>query len=247
MTGVAHAALRAIGGRVVDHVRARPQARSQPQQGREGPPRPRVLASAHESSTARYHPPITRDNHPIAALLLAGTLACEAPGAPACPPGSHADRDRSDALLAAARRGTATGATPGDPAICFGGAARGTLRPDGVIVLGDALSPAAATARLVHMLAHLDDQLHRFPVPDVACELQIESALAAEARAIVAEIETWHDLAADPEPPYRFTPAILAAAPAARHALVRERLDADDASDGLDLLARDYRARCPHD
>ncbi|WP_293274887.1 hypothetical protein [Nannocystis sp.] len=202
------------------------------------------------SSPSRYHPPIARDNPPFAALGLAAVLACTAPEppAPACPPGSHPDPDRSHALRTALRRtaaGEALVAVADDPPICFGGASRGSLRPEGVIVLADSLAPGPAAARLAHMLLHLADDLHHFPIAGAPCAPQIASALAAEARAIVAEIEVWHALADADDPPYPFTRDILDAAPATRRDLVLTRLHAADPGDELAPLVRDYRDRCP--
>lgn len=199
------------------------------------------------SSPSRYHPPIVRDTPQLAALAIAAALACapEAP-APACPPGSHSDRDRSQALLAALPLPARSAAADrDDPAICFGGRTRGTVRPDGVIVLADSLAPGPAAARLAHMLMHLADDLHRFPVAGAPCAPQIAAALAAEARAIVAEIEVWHALAAGDDPPYPFTRDILDAAPATRRDLVLAHLHAADPGDQLAPLVRDYRDRCP--
>lgn len=175
---------------------------------------------------------------------------------PACPPGSHPDRDRSLALRTTLRRTAAGGALTAiadrsdrpdrhEPAICYGGHTRGSVRPDGVIVLADSLAPGPAAARLAHMLMHLADELHHFPVAGVPCARQIASALTAEARAIVAEIEVWHALADASEPPYTFARALLDAAPATRHDLVLARLHAADPGDELAPLVRDYRDRCP--
>ena len=113
-------------------------------------------------------------------------------------------------------------------------------------MLADSLAPGLAAARLVHMLAHRRDGLHRYPAAGLPCAAQVDAALAAESRGIVAEIEAWHALGRPADPPYSFALATLAASPAARPDLVLARLRAAPASapDGLDLLARDYRERC---
>jgi hypothetical protein len=203
-----------------------------------------VHASA---SRARYHSPHVVPSRPLASLLLIAGLACD-PGAPTpeCPPGTRADPVRARDLLDVVRRSRSDSPTAApDPPICFGGAARGTVRPDGVIVLADSLAPGPAAARLAHMRLHLADGLQRYPVADIPCTQQIESALTAEARGIVAEIEVWHALERPGSPPYSFALAALAESPELRVDFVREQMRVAPATDALDVLVDDYRLRCP--
>lgn len=134
-------------------------------------------------------------------------------------------------------------ADPTGATICFGGASRGTVRPDGTIVLADWLDDAGAAARFLHMRMHVTDGLHRFPAADIPCATQLETALAAEARAMVAEIEACARLTCDLAP-YTFAAEVLAAAPPARTDLVLARLRSEPTTDGLATLVRDYRSRC---
>ena len=183
------------------------------------------------------------DSRPLAALLLVAGLACE-PARRPCPAGTVAHTERARALVAAVRGSRVGPAIAGaSPAICFGGHARGTSRPDGVVVLADSLDDAAATARLAHQWMHVADGLHRFPAPDVPCERQLAATLAAEARAIVAEIEVCDELACAAAP-FTFAAEVRAAAPAERVGLVLARLQAEPEADGLAVLVRDYRTRC---
>ncbi|MCY1013661.1 hypothetical protein OV079_50660 [Nannocystis pusilla] len=183
-------------------------------------------------------------SRPLAALLLVAGLACE-PAPRPCPAGTVAHAERARSLVAAVRGSRVGPAIAGaSPTICFGGHARGTSRPDGVVVLADSLADAAATARLAHQWMHVVDGLHRFPAPDVPCDRQLVAALAAEARAIVAEIEVCDELACDAAP-FTFAAEVRAAAPAERAGLVLARLQAEPEADGLAVLVRDYRARCP--
>jgi hypothetical protein len=138
---------------------------------------------------------------------------------------------------------TIDGGEPTAPTICFGGAPRGTLRPDGVVVLADWLDDNGAAARFIHMRMHLADGLHRFPVADVPCADQVEQALVAEARAMVAEIEACERLACA-LPPFTFAAEVSAAAPAGRTDLVLARLRSEPRADGLAALVGDYRDRC---
>lgn len=174
------------------------------------------------------------------ALLLAGHLACEARTV-VCPPGTFADHERAGALLAAACG--AEKLAPEDVTICFGAAARGTVRHDGIVVLPDSPDHEAMAARLAHLGLHVADGLYRFPVAGVPCERQIEAALAAEARAIVAEIEACDQLGCTAAP-YTFAGAVLAATPDERTEQVLLRLRAEPEADGLNMLVRGYRKRC---
>lgn len=178
----------------------------------------------------------------LAALLLAGGLGCEAPASP-CPPGTAADPARVQALVAAVRGTQAGAGRTFEATTCFGGEVRGTVRPDGVVVLASSLGERAAAARLLHMHMHVHEGLHRFPAAGVACERQVESAIAAEARGIVAEIAACAELGCEAAP-YSFAPRVLAAAPGEREAIVRAALLAAPATDGLDVLVADYRRRC---
>lgn len=173
----------------------------------------------------------------LCCVLLAGCEA-EAP----CPEGTLADEGRAGGLVAAAR-GTEAGKGLARPRICFGGGARGTVRPDAVVVLADGLAQSAAVARLVHMQMHLKDSLHKFPIANVPCDRQVFTAMAAEARAIVAEIEVCAQLGCDPAP-YSFAGEVLAAASTERSTLVMRKVGAETQEDGLDVLIGDYRRRC---
>lgn len=178
-------------------------------------------------------------NRLVALLLLAG--AC---GPPPCPPRTLADDVRARAVQAAAAGTRAgQGLTSGEAALCFGGLERGSVLPDGVVLLSDALERAAAAARLLHLRVHVADGLHRFPAAGVPCERQMEAAIAAEARAIAVEIEACEELRCDAAP-YSFAAEVLAAAPAERALRVRARLQEEHPGDGLDGLLRRYRARC---
>ena len=176
-------------------------------------------------------------------LLLVGNFACGTPAGP-CPPGTFADGDRASALSATVRgtlagRGLAIDSTM----ICFGGGARGTVRSEGLMVLAASLESDAAAARLTHIGMHVADRLHAFPMAGVPCERQVEIALTAEARAIVAEIEVCDELKCDAAP-YTFTAAVLAVTSSERAAQVLARLQSEPKTDGLDMLVRGYRARC---
>lgn len=135
--------------------------------------------------------------------------------------------------------------------MCFAAAARGTLRPDGTLVLAPASidAPGPAAARLAHLLAHLADGLHHYPAPDVACALQVEQAIAAEVRGITTELAVWRELDL-PGAPFRFADAYWAAPPDGRDALVEAQLRAPAGPDELgelgelDGLVRDYADRC---
>lgn len=198
----------------------------------------------------RYHRRTALNSRALAPLLLAWGLACRSP-AP-CPAGTRADVARADDLLALLRRTDAgrTATAVDDATICFGGATRGAVRPGRIVVLAESLPRERAAARLAHLLAHVADGLDRFPTPDVACEPQIEAALAAEARGIVAELAAWDALGRAGDPPYSFAAAALAASPAERPALVLARLRGASAepTDELHALVRDYHDRCagPH-
>ncbi|MDC0723709.1 hypothetical protein [Nannocystis bainbridge] len=178
----------------------------------------------------------------LAALLLAGDLAC-GPPAPECPPATAVDPARAQAVLATARSTRPGHGLDGGATICFGGHDRGSVLASGAVVIADSLDRPAAAARLIHLRLHVADGLHRFPTPGVACEAQMEAARAAEARAITAEIEACDELGCA-EPPYSFAAAVLAAAPEARIDLVLARLRDEPAADGLGLMLRNYRARC---
>lgn len=127
--------------------------------------------------------------------------------------------------------------------MCFGGATRGTVREDGVMVLADGLADGEAAARLVHLRMHVGDGLHRFPGVGVACERQIEVAIAAEARAIVAEIEACDELRCATAP-YTFAPAVLGTAAESRVSQVSGILRAGPVEDGIRAMIGGYRARC---
>jgi hypothetical protein len=176
-------------------------------------------------------------------LIVLGDLACGEPVVP-CPAGTHADEGRARGLIAAAGEIRAgRGLVRDGAAICFGGAGRGTVRHDGVVVIADGLDGDAGAARLIHMQMHVADGLHRFPEAGVACERQLESVLMAEARGMVAEIEACEQLGCSAAP-FTFAAAVLAAAPAERADVVLARLRAEPGADGLDILVRDYRTRC---
>ncbi len=176
-------------------------------------------------------------------LLLVGGFACGIPAQP-CPPGTVADDDRASALSATVRRISAShGLAIENTMICFGGGARGTVRPDGLMVLAHSLESDAAAARLTHLGMHVADRLHSFPVAGVPCGWQVEIALSAEARAIVAEIEACDELRCDTAP-YSFAAAVLAVASTERAGHVLARLKSEPPADSLDILVRDYRTRC---
>lgn len=150
---------------------------------------------------------------------------------------------RAQAVLAAARSTRAGRGIEGEAAICFGGRDRGSVLPDGVVVISSALDEAAAAARLIHLRMHMAEELHRFPKVGVPCERQMEEATAAEARAITAEIEACEALRCG-EPPYSFAGEVLAAAPDERVVRVLARMLDAPPTDGLDAMLRRYRARC---
>jgi len=175
------------------------------------------------------------------ALLLAGHLGCETASV-VCPPGTFADSERARALLAAAR-GAGQGLAREDVTICFGAAGRGAVRHDGIVVLPDSRDQEAMAARLAHLGMHVADELYRFPAAGVPCDVQVEAALAAEARAIVAEIEACDRLECTAAP-YTFAAEVLTAAPGERVEHVLARLRAEPETDGLDVLVQGYRARC---
>jgi len=183
------------------------------------------------------------DTRTLATLLLAGDQACGAPK-PACPPATMADAERAQAVQIAAR-GTRAGQHLDDGAatICFGGHGRGSVLPDGVVVISSSLDQAAAAARLIHLRMHVADGLHRFPAPGVPCGRQLEQATAAEARAIAAEIAACHELECG-DPPYTFAAEVLAATPDERFVRVLARMRDEPATDGLDVMLRRYRERC---
>ncbi|MCY1009352.1 hypothetical protein OV079_28065 [Nannocystis pusilla] len=154
-----------------------------------------------------------------------------------------ADVGRARAVLDAAR-GTRAGRGLDDaPAICFGGHDRGSVLPDGVAVISSSLDHENAAARLIHLRTHVADGLHRFPAPGVPCDRQMEVVMAAEARAIAAEITACDELGCA-EPPYTFASKLLAAAPDERVGLVLARMRDEPAADGLDGMLRRYRVRC---
>ena len=130
-----------------------------------------------------------------------------------------------------------------DARVCFGGPTRGTVRHDAVVVIADGLAPEAAAARLIHLRMHVGDGLHRYPELGVACAPQIEAAIAAEARAIVAEIEACDELRCAAAP-YSFAAAVLAMAADQRASQVIGILRAEPVEDGLRALIGGYRARC---
>lgn len=179
----------------------------------------------------------------LAALLICGVPACGAPAA-ACPSGYVGNAERARTLVNAARGTRAGREVVGDGvSICFGGHERGSVLPDGVVVISDALTGGEAAARLIHLRTHVAEGLHEFPAVGVACELQMEGAIAAEARAIVAEIEACEQLRCA-EQPYSFAAAVLAAAAGERVAGVLARLREEPDSDGLGVMLARYRARC---
>ncbi len=179
----------------------------------------------------------------LAALLICGVPGCGAPAA-ACPPGYAGNEERARALVNAARGTRAGREVVGDGvAICFGGHERGSVLPDGVVVISDALAGGEAAARLIHLRTHVAEGLHRFPAVGVACDRQMEGAMSAEARAIVAEIEACVELRCASQP-YSFAGEVLAAPAAERVAGVLARLRDEPESDGLDVMLGRYRARC---
>lgn len=178
---------------------------------------------------------------PLVALLLAGDLACGTP-TPACPTGTARDDERAQAVRDVAR-GVRGGPVGDAEVICFGGDDRGSLLPDGVVLLSDALDVRAAAARLIHLQHHAADGLHRFPAIGVACDRQMAHVIAAEARAIAAEIAACDELGCA-APPYSFAAVVLAAAPDERAARVEARLRDGPATDGLDVQLHRYQARC---
>ena len=181
----------------------------------------------------------------LTALLLLGELACEA-SPRVCPPGTIVDDGRARAVVAAAR-GTRAGhhlAFEG-ARLCFGGPTRGTVHTDGVVVLADHLDDGAAAARLTHLWMHVADGLHHFPAAEVPCDRQVQAALVAESRGIVAEIETCAELGCETAP-YSFAATVLASAPTQRPDRVLTRLRAQPDADGLGELVRDYQRRCAH-
>lgn len=178
-----------------------------------------------------------------ASLLLAWVPACGAPAA-VCPPGYRTDEARALALVNAARGARAgRGLADEGAAVCFGGSERGAVLPDGVVVLSDGLAVEEAAARFIHLRTHVAEGLHRFPAVGVACDVQLDAARAAEARAIVAEIEACAQLRCAGQP-YTFAAEVLAAAPDRRVPGVLARLRDEPAIDGLDVMLRGYRERC---
>jgi hypothetical protein len=192
----------------------------------------------------RYPPGIAADRrHGLLALWLAGDLACGGSSV-VCPQGTVADEVRARTVAAVADGTRAGRGLAGvDAKVCFGGLTRGTVRHDGVVVIGDGLEGEAAAARMIHLRMHVGDGLHRFPEVGVACERQIEAAIAAEARAIVAEIEACDELRCAAAP-YSFAAAVLAMAADQRVSQVMGILRAEPVEDGLRALIGGYRARC---
>jgi hypothetical protein len=183
------------------------------------------------------------DNRHLALLVVLVDLACGS-SVGRCPPGTRADEGRARGLIAAVgETRTGRGLMLADAAICFGGAGRGTVRHDGVVVIADGLDGDEGAARLIHMQMHVEDGLQRFPEAGVACDRQLEAVLAAEARGIAAEIEACEELGCAAAP-FTFAAAVLAAAPTERVGVVLARLRAEPGTDGLDILVRDYRTRC---
>jgi hypothetical protein len=179
----------------------------------------------------------------LAVLLICGVPGCGAPAA-ACPSGYVSNEERARALVNAARGTRAGREVVGDGVgICFGGHERGSVLPDGVVVISDGLTGGEAAARLIHLRTHVAEGLHNFPAVGVACDRQMEGAIAAEARAIVAEIEACAELRCT-EQPYGFAAEVLAAAAGERVAGVLARLRDEPEGDGLDVMLGRYRARC---
>lgn len=182
------------------------------------------------------------DRRSLALLLLSGDLACGTP-APACPPATMADADRGQAVLATARGTRAGHGLNVGTAICFGGRDRGSVLPNGVVVISSTLDRVAAAARLIHLRMHVADDLHRFPVPGVPCDRQMHEATLAEARAIAAEITACDELGCS-DRPYTFATEVLAATPDERVGRVLARMRDKPATDGLNVMLRRYRVRC---
>lgn len=176
-------------------------------------------------------------------LALAGELACGA-SAVVCPQGTVTDGERARRVAALAEGTRAgRGLVGGESAVCFGGATRGTVRDDGVTTIAAELADGEAAARLIHLRMHVADGLQRFPAVGVACERQIAAAIAAEARAMVAEIEACEELGCAAAP-YSFAAAVLAMPAERRVVEVTAIVRAEPVADGVRAMIAGYRARC---
>ena len=144
----------------------------------------------------------------IAVLVVAlGILSFAAPYRPApasCPDATHSDPSRLARvvrLLAGQREGTELlRRVGGAPPACFARIDEGVLRSDGVVVLSDSRTDAAAAARLGHLLVH---QLDGFAFDDGAggrpCSMRVAAAIVAEARGHAQELRLRRQLGV-PEP-----------------------------------------------
>jgi hypothetical protein len=189
-----------------------------------------------------------------ALLLLAGLApACRSQDPTrACPARFAPDPPRAAALveaLRAAPEGAALLGRAPSPFLCFGPARVSSVTTDQVVLFDADLRGAEAAARLGHLVEHLAEGLPLGRVTDEDCAVQVDRALAAEARALALELRLRRALGAPSGDgrrlPFTFEDAFWAAPEDRREALVLADLRAHpDGGPGLDALASGYARRC---
>ena len=178
-----------------------------------------------------------------------------APGTrPAPAPARFAPDPARAAALVDALRAAPGRAEPSSPArppllVCFGPARVSTVTTEQVVLFDADLHGAEATARLGHLVEHLAEGLPLGRVTDEGCAVQVDRALAAEARALALELRLRRALGAPSGDgrrlPYTFEDAFWTAPADRREALILADLRAHpDGGPGLDALASGYAQRC---
>jgi hypothetical protein len=189
-----------------------------------------------------------------ALLLLAGLAPSCRPRDPprACPARFALDPARAAALVEALRAapdGAALLARAPAPTLCFGPAAVSSVTTEGILLFDAGLRGPEAAARLGHLVDHLAEGLPMARPTDEDCAIQVDRALAAEARALALELRLRRALGAPSGDgrrlPYAFEDAFWTTPDDRREALVLADLRAHpDGGPGLDALASGYARRC---
>jgi hypothetical protein len=184
-------------------------------------------------------------------LLLAGGLWFASPRLAACPPGTHADRERQVRLEKRVRGALPRLATPDALALakapgfdgwCFG--QHSEVQENGVLSLDESLAGDEAAARAGHLLLHLI--VPPWPDSQAPCPERVNAAVEAEARALSLELALRDVLGVSaPKVAYAFADEHRQAAPDQRVALIARFLrQYPNGAPGVPDLAGAYAQRC---